>query len=140
MFIEEFFMKLRPASLVVLSVFLIIPALAIAQEPYIGPGIITDGRRWATLDALVGLASTILATMSLLRSTGRFGTGIGRQGAIFAGLVGLMVIAYAGWHLSIFTGDFGSGSGRAGAIIAIVMGLISILIAGVTLTRSRQTY
>lgn len=131
--------KLRSASFVILCILLLISTLAIAQDPYVGPGIITDGRRWATLDAVVGLTSTILAILSLLRSVGRFGTGTGRRGAIIAAIVGLMAIAYAGWHLSIFTGDFGSGSGRAGVIIAIVMGLSSMLIAGIILTRPRQT-
>jgi hypothetical protein len=98
----------------------------------------TPGRLWAAIDAVVGLASAILAGWALARSVGRIGNG-GRNGAIVAMVVGLIVIAYAVLHLKIFTGDFGTGAGRAGAIIAIVMGLTSMVLAGITLARSRRS-
>jgi uncharacterized protein DUF6223 len=98
----------------------------------------TPGRLWATIDAVVGLASAILAGRALARSAGRIGNG-GRNGAIVAMVTGLIVIAYAVLHLKIFTGDFGTGAGRAGAIIAIVMGLTSMVLAGITLARSRRS-
>ena len=93
----------------------------------------------ATMDAVVGLISAILAGLSLARSAGRFGIGSGRRGAIVAMVVGLIVIAYAGVHVTIFPGGPGTGDGRVGAIFAIVLGLTSMVLAGLTLARSRRT-
>jgi Family of unknown function (DUF6223) len=97
----------------------------------------TPGRLWATIDAVAGLVSAILAGWSLARS-GRTGKG-GRNGAIVAMVVALIVIAYAVLHLNMFTGNFGTGGGRAGAIVAIVMGFTSMVLAGIALTRSHRT-
>ncbi|WNC13008.1 DUF6223 family protein [Brevibacillus brevis] len=132
---------MKLVSFVILGTQLLVPTIASAAATYGNGGyeIITTGRIWATIDALVGLINTVLAGLSLARSAGRFGTGSGRRGAMIAVVVGLIVIAYAMLHLTIFTGDFGTGSGRAGAIIAIVMGLTSMVLAGLTLARSRRT-
>ena len=121
-------------GLIALWALCISPAASYAQSPQIG---ITPGRLWATIDAVVGLVSAILAGLSLFRSARRIGNG-GRNGAIVALVVGLIVIAYAVLHLNIYTGGLGTGAGRAGAIIAIVMGLTSMVLAGITLARSRR--
>ena len=132
-------MKMKLVSLVILCAFLLVPTIASAEVANGNVGHrVTPGRLWATIDALVGLVSAILAGRTPARSARRIGNG-GRNGAIASMVVGLIVIAYAVLHLNIFTGDFGTGAGRAGAIIAIVMGLTSMVLAGITLTRSRRT-
>lgn len=94
----------------------------------------TPGRLWATIDAVVGLVSVIIAGRSVTR------TGAGRRnGAVVAMVAGLIVIAYAVLHLTLFTGDFGTGGGRAGAIIAILFGVTSVILSGIALKRSRPT-
>lgn len=133
-------MKMKLVSIAILCTLLLVPAIASAEvtDGNAGYGVFTPGRLWATIDAVVGLISGILAGLSWARSTGRFGTGSGRRGAIMAAVVGLIVIAYALVHLTLFTGDFGTGDGRAGAIIAIVMGLTGMVLSGLTLARSRR--
>lgn len=132
-------MKMKLVLSAILCAFLLVPTIAFAEATNgnVGYGVTTPGRLWATIDAVVGLISAILAGLALARSSGRLGTGSGRRGAIVAAVVGLIVIAYAVVHLNLFTGDFGTGDGRAGAILAIVMGLISIVLAGLTLARSK---
>ncbi|UVI33463.1 DUF6223 family protein [Paenibacillus spongiae] len=134
-------MKMKLVSFVIVGTLLLVPTIASAAvtDGDVGYGVATPGRIWATIDAVLGLISAILAGLSLARSAGCFGTGSGRRGAIGAAVVGIIVIVYAVLHLTIFTGDFGTGSGRAGAIIAIVMGLISMVLGGLALTRSRRT-
>ncbi|MGF9965359.1 DUF6223 family protein [Bacillus rhizoplanae] len=134
-------MKMKLVSFVILCTLLLLPAIAsaAAANGNVGYGVITPGRLWATIDAVVGLISAILAGLSLARSAGRFGSGSGRRGAIVAAVIGLIVIVYAGLHLTIYTGDFGTGDGRAGAIIAIMMGLTGMVLAVLTLARSRRT-
>lgn len=133
-------MKKKMLSFLILCTLLFVPTIAFAEVTN-GKTVygFTPGRLWASTDAAVGLISAILAGLSLARSAGRFGAGIGRRGAIVATVAGLIVIAYAILHLTIFTGDFGTGSGRAGAIIAIVMGLISMVLGGLAIARSRRT-
>lgn len=133
-------MKMKLVLFIILCAILLVPTIASAAvtNGNVGYGVTTPGRLWATIDAVVGLISAILAGLSLARSAGRFGTGSGRRGAIVSAVAGLIVIAYAVLHLTLFTGDFGTGDGRAGAIIAIVMGLISLVLAGLTLARSRR--
>lgn len=133
-------MKMKLGSFVILCMLVLVPTIASAEvtNPNVGYGLTTPGRLWATVDAVVGLMSAILAGLSLARSAGRFGTGSGRRGAIVAVVVGLIVIAYGTLHLTLYTGDFGTGDGRAGAIVAIVMGLTSMVLAGLTLARSRR--
>jgi hypothetical protein len=132
-------LKTKLVSFVILWGFLVVPTIASAEVTNGNVGHrLTPGRLWATIDAVVGLVSAILAWRALARSAGRIGNG-GRNGAMVAMVVGLIVIAYAVLHLNIFTGDFGTGAGRAGAIVAIVMGLTSMVLAGITLARSRRT-
>ncbi|WP_066397778.1 DUF6223 family protein [Neobacillus mesonae] len=133
-------MKMKLVSSVILCTILLLPTIAFAEvsNGNIGYGF-TPGRLWATMDAVLGLISAILAGLSLARSAGRFGTGSGRRGAIVAMVVGLVVIAYAGVHVTIFPGGPGTGDGRIGAIFAIVFGLTSMVLAGLTLARSRRT-
>lgn len=134
-------MKMKLVLFIILCAFLLVPTITSAEATNgnVGYGVITPGRLWATIDAVVGLISAIFAGLSLARSAGRFGTGSGQRGATVAVVMGLIVIAYAVLHMTIFTGDFGTGDGRAGAIIAIMMGLISMVLAGLTLARSRRT-
>ncbi len=133
-------MKIKLVSFVILCTLLLVPIIASAEvtNGNIGYGF-TPGRLWASMDAVLGLISAILAGLSLARSAGRFGTGSGRRGAIVAMVVGLVVIAYAGVHVTIFPGGPGTGDGRIGAIFAIVFGLTSMVLAGLTLARSRRT-
>jgi len=133
-------MKMKMVSFLILCTLLLVPTIAFAEVTNGNTGYgFTPGRLWATIDAVAGLISAILAGFSLARSAGRFGAGNGRRGAIAASVAGLIVIAYAILHLTIFTGDFGTGSGRAGAVIAIVMGLISMVLGGLAIARSRRT-
>lgn len=98
----------------------------------------TSGRLWATIDAVAGLISVIMAGRSLARSAASAGTG-GNKGATVAMVLGLIVVAYAALHLTMFTGDFGTGGGRAGAFVAMGLGVIGILLSGIALWRSRRT-
>ena len=127
--------QMKLVSFVVLCTVLLVPTIAVAQETngYVGDGVTTPGRLWATLAAVVGLISAIGAGLSLFRARGRVGTDTGRRGAIVAAVMGLIVVAYAVLHLTIFTGGFGTGRGRAGAIVALVMGLTSMVLAGIAL-------
>ncbi|TJY44141.1 hypothetical protein E5161_01730 [Cohnella pontilimi] len=133
-------MKMKLVSFVIFCSFILAPTIASAEvtDGNVGYGF-TTGRFWATMDAVIGLISAILAGLSLARSAGRFGTGSGRRGAVVAMVVGLIVIVYAGVHVTLFPGGPGTGDGRVGAIFAIVLGLISMFIAGITLAGSRRT-
>ncbi|MGG3493248.1 DUF6223 family protein, partial [Brevibacillus choshinensis] len=85
-------MKMKLVSFVILCTLLLVPTIASAEVTNGGYGL-TPGRLGATVDAVVGLISAILAGLSLARSAGRFGTGSGRAGAIIAIVMGLIVIA-----------------------------------------------
>ncbi|CAG7628499.1 hypothetical protein PAESOLCIP111_03025 [Paenibacillus solanacearum] len=133
-------MKMKLVSFVTICALLLVPTIVSAEATSgnIGYGL-TPGRLKTLVAAVVGLISVVIGGLSLVRSSGRFGTGNGRAGAIVAIGAGLFGIVLAGLHLVKTTGGFGTGNGRAGAIVAIGMGLLGIVLAGITLARSRRT-
>ncbi len=128
-------MKMKLVSIGILCTLLLVPTIAFAENK-VGY-VITTGRIWSTVDALVGLMNAIFAGLSLSRSIRRIGNG-GRNGAIISVVVALIVIVYALIHMTMFPGNFGTGDGRAAAVIAIVTGIISLVLAGITLIRSHR--
>ena len=71
-------MKLKLVAFVMLCAFLLAPTIASAEvtNGNVGYGL-TTGRLWATMDAVVGLISAVIGSLSLARSVGRFGSGSG---------------------------------------------------------------
>ncbi|WP_240421156.1 DUF6223 family protein [Paenibacillus periandrae] len=126
---------MKLVSIGILCTLLLVPTIAFAENK-VGY-VITTGRIWSTVDALVGLMNAIFAGLSLSRSIRRIGNG-GRNGAIISVVVALIVIVYALIHMTMFPGNFGTGDGRAAAVIAIVTGIISLVLAGITLIRSHR--
>jgi hypothetical protein len=96
----------------------------------------TPARGAMILPVVLGLTSSIIGWLAIVRSSGRIGS---RRPVVIAGLVFAVIgVVLSGLHLIFAPGDIGTASGRLGAIVAQVLGLIGIVLCGVALTRSRR--
>jgi hypothetical protein len=115
----------------------VLSVLAPAAEQVVGNYVVTPARIWATIAALVALASVVLGWRAL-RSVRRAGNG-GRKGAIVALVAGLTGVVNGAVNLAVADGGLGTGNGVAGGALALVLGLIGAVLGGLALARSRRT-
>ncbi|HMF71933.1 MAG TPA: DUF6223 family protein [Flavitalea sp.] len=97
--------------------------------------IITTGRLWSIVAAVVGLIGVIVGWMALAHSARRISSR--RLMGIVALALGLIGVVLSGLHLARTTGGFGTGKGRAGAIVALVVALIGMVLGRLVLARLR---
>ena len=96
----------------------------------------TPARGAMILPVVLGLTSSIIGWLALVRSSGRIGS---RRPVVIVALVfAVIAVVLSGLHLVFATGGIGTGSGRLGAIVAQVLGLIGIVLCGLALARSRR--
>ena len=128
---------LAVAGAVILFTGLVYGVLLLGQvsEPAIttvhGP---TARRLWATLGAVVALASVVVGGLALARPAGPFGNAPGRLGAVAAGAIAAV---NGGLVVVIANGGPGSGNGVVGGAAAVVLGLIAVALGTLALFRAR---
>lgn len=112
---------------------------AVILADTVGAYALTSDRLWATMSALLALASVVIGGLALARSAGIIGNGDGRRGAIVALVAGPIAGLIGGLLLATADGGPGTGNGVVGAGAALVLGLVAMAIGGLALTRSRRT-
>lgn len=125
-------MKVKLVSFAILSVLLLVPTIAFAEETGVGYGI-TPGRLLTFAAGLIGLSSAAVAGIALSRPTSRFAAG---QWPVMSIVLSLFCVLLSAFHLAVTPGGFNTGNGRAGAIVAIAIGPIGLVLAGMAWTRS----
>lgn len=115
----------------------VVLVLAHVSEPAVttvhGP---TARRLWATLGAVVALASVVVGGLALVRPAGPFGNARGRCGAIAAGAIAAV---NGGLVVTIADGGPGTGNGVVGGAAALVLGLIAVAFGSLALFRARRS-
>ncbi|UVS78563.1 DUF6223 family protein [Actinokineospora sp. UTMC 2448] len=94
----------------------------------------TPARIWASVAALVALASVVTAWLALARPRR-----IGRKAAIAALVAGTVAAVNGAVNLAVADGGLGTGNGVAGGAIALALGLTAATLSWRALARSRTT-
>jgi len=97
--------------------------------------VITTGRLWSIVAALLGLTGLIIGAITLSRRVQNINS-VERKGNIALVLASICILLSV-LHLATTTGGFGTGKGRAGAIVAIVIGSIGIILNRLAVRRAR---
>jgi len=108
-------------------------------EPAASVYTITPGRLGAIIAGLLGLTGLVIGGLSLIRPTGRFGTGSGPRGAIVALAAGLVGVILGALVVATSDAGIGTGNGRAGAYVALAVGTAAMILGGFALARSRRS-
>lgn len=97
----------------------------------------TPRRVWASIAALVSLASVVLAVAARRRLSRRTGDN-GRRGALVAVVAGVVGAVNGAVNLAVATGGLGSGNGVAGGAVALVLGVVGAVLGWSARSRSRR--
>ena len=100
---------------------------------------LTLRRLWATIVAVIALASAVIGVIALARRASRFGITSPRFGAIVALIAGLIAVVNGGLVVAVANGGPGSGNGVVGGAAALVLGLIGMTLGALALARSRRS-
>ncbi|GAA3141504.1 hypothetical protein GCM10010466_35600 [Planomonospora alba] len=111
-------------------------ARVLLQPDPVGAYVLTSGRLWSVVAALLGLAGVVAGGLALARSAGR--TGTGRRGAVAALVAGSARAAGGGLVVAAAEGGPGTGYGIVGGYLALAVGLAAVALGGLALARSRR--
>jgi Family of unknown function (DUF6223) len=95
--------------------------------------ILTPGRLWSLVAALVGVGGAVVGGLALARRAG------GRRWAVAALVAGLAGAVGGGLVVAAAEGGPGTGYGIVGGFVALAIGLIACALGGLALARSRHT-
>ncbi|HEX5886054.1 MAG TPA: DUF6223 family protein [Pyrinomonadaceae bacterium] len=98
---------------------------------------LTLRRLWATMVAVIAMASAVMGVIALARPASRFGTRSFK--AIVALAAGLIAVLNGGLVVAVANGGPGSGNGVVGGAAALVLGLIGMSLGALALARSRSS-
>jgi hypothetical protein len=115
-----------------MSVHPLLATAHLAAEPAAtSASILTPGRSWSIVAAVLGLAGAIVGARALARSTRRWEA----VAALAAGAAGTII---GGVVVAAAEGGPNTGYGIVGGYLSIGVGLVAVLLGGLALARTRR--